>query len=171
MNKGLSSMNKGVSPLIATVLLIAFTIAVGGIISVWLTSFTTTTTQTVGKQSEAQIICGTGGIQLSNVGFCSPILSGYITNTGSISLGNLTFTVLYNDNTREMFYANYNVNNSGFVSNQSSCCGSLTMLPGEKYWFNFTIRASNYKILRVVTNCTTITDEVDNSKNEITKIC
>jgi flagellin-like protein len=160
-------MNKGVSPLIATVLLIAFTIAVGGIISVWLTSFTTTTTQTVGQQSQTQIVCGTGGIQLSNVGYCSPYITGYVSNTGSISLGNITFTVLYADTTREMFYTQYN----STVMKLSTCCGNFTMLPGEKYWFNFSISKSNYQILRVVTNCTTITDEVDNSKNEITKIC
>jgi len=167
MNKELSGMNKGVSPLIATVLLIAFTIAVGGIISVWLTSFTTTTTQTVGKQSETQILCGTGGIQLSNVGYCSSYITGYITNTGSISLGSITFTVLYSNASREMFYANY----SGGAVSRVSSNGSLMMLPGEKYWFNFSIGGSNYQILRVVTNCTTITDEVDNSNNEITKIC
>ena len=167
MNKG-TSMNKGVSPLIATVLLIAFTIAVGGIISVWLTSFTTTTTQTVGKQSEAQIICGTGGIQLSNVGFCSPNITGYVSNTGSISLGNITFTVLYTNTSREMFYTQYN---GGSISKLSSCCGNLTMLPGEKYWFNFSIGGSNYEIIRVVTNCTTITDEVEKSKSEITNTC
>jgi len=43
---------KGISPMIATVLLLAFTIAVGGIISVWLTGMTRT--QTAGVTTAAQ---------------------------------------------------------------------------------------------------------------------
>ena len=48
---------KGISPLIAIVLLIGFTVAVGGILSVWLTSLTTTTTNIVGTAGEKQIKC------------------------------------------------------------------------------------------------------------------
>jgi len=43
---------KGISPMVATVLLLAFTIAVGGIISVWLTGMTRT--QTAGVTTSAQ---------------------------------------------------------------------------------------------------------------------
>jgi flagellin-like protein len=48
---------KGISAMIATVLLIAFTIAIGGIVSVWLTGLTTTQTQQVSNQSSAQAKC------------------------------------------------------------------------------------------------------------------
>ncbi|MEM5879443.1 MAG: archaellin/type IV pilin N-terminal domain-containing protein [Candidatus Aenigmatarchaeota archaeon] len=40
--------SKAVSPMIATILLIAFTVAVGGIISIWLTGFTRTQTAAAG---------------------------------------------------------------------------------------------------------------------------
>ncbi|MGC9059300.1 MAG: archaellin/type IV pilin N-terminal domain-containing protein [Candidatus Aenigmatarchaeota archaeon] len=40
-------MKKAISPMVATVLLIGFTIAVGAILSVWFTSFTRTQTATV----------------------------------------------------------------------------------------------------------------------------
>jgi len=43
---------KGISPMVATVLLLAFTVAVGGIISVWLTGMTRT--QTAGVTTAAQ---------------------------------------------------------------------------------------------------------------------
>lgn len=42
---------KGVSPLVASVLLIAFTIAVAGLYSGWITSFTKKTNEEVEEQS------------------------------------------------------------------------------------------------------------------------
>jgi len=48
---------KGISPLIAAVLLIAFTVAVGGIIAVWVTSFTKTTTTNVGVSTRGATAC------------------------------------------------------------------------------------------------------------------
>ncbi|MBS3055183.1 MAG: hypothetical protein J4452_01690 [Candidatus Aenigmarchaeota archaeon] len=48
---------KGISPMIAIVLLIAFTVAIGGIMSVWLTGLTNTQTQQVSNQSAAQAKC------------------------------------------------------------------------------------------------------------------
>ena len=48
---------KGISPMIALVLLIAFTIAVGGILSLLLTSYTTTATGAVETASTNQTKC------------------------------------------------------------------------------------------------------------------
>ncbi|MEM5829793.1 MAG: archaellin/type IV pilin N-terminal domain-containing protein [Candidatus Aenigmatarchaeota archaeon] len=48
---------KAISPMIATILLIAFTVAVGGIISVWLTGYTRTTGAAVSGATEDQIKC------------------------------------------------------------------------------------------------------------------
>jgi len=49
--------SKGISPMIAVVLLVAFTVAVGGILSLWLTSYTTTTGESVGNATTDQIKC------------------------------------------------------------------------------------------------------------------
>lgn len=49
--------SKGISPMIAVVLLIAFTVAVGGIMSVWMTSFTTSTTGNVDTAATNQTKC------------------------------------------------------------------------------------------------------------------
>jgi flagellin-like protein len=49
--------SKAISPMIATILLIAFTVAVGGIISVWLTGYTRTTGAAVSGITENQTIC------------------------------------------------------------------------------------------------------------------
>jgi len=50
-------MRKGVSPLIAGVLLIAFTLAVAAIVSGWLTAMTRTETQTIETGMRQQINC------------------------------------------------------------------------------------------------------------------
>ena len=48
---------KGISPMLATILLVAFTVAVGGLISVWMTSFTRTTQSNVESASLNQTKC------------------------------------------------------------------------------------------------------------------
>ncbi|MFH0710956.1 MAG: hypothetical protein V1944_00060 [Candidatus Aenigmatarchaeota archaeon] len=48
---------KGISAMIATVLLIAFTVAIGGVMSIWLTGLTSTQQQQVSNQSSAQVKC------------------------------------------------------------------------------------------------------------------
>ena len=58
---------KGISPLIAAVLLIAFTVAVGGIISLWLTSFSKTTTSAVQTSTEKQVKCASTVLEITSV--------------------------------------------------------------------------------------------------------
>ncbi len=48
---------KAISPLIATILLIAFTIGVGGLVSIFITGLTTTSTGVTSNQSEALTKC------------------------------------------------------------------------------------------------------------------
>ena len=71
---------KGISPMIATVLLLAFTIAVGGIISVWLTGMTRT--QTAGVTTAAQ--CASTRLDVS----------ASITSAGAASNAQVTYTNL-----------------------------------------------------------------------------
>jgi len=58
---------KGVSPFIATILLIAFTVAVGGIISLFLTSFTKTETGTAESIGTNVTKCGGISIDILSV--------------------------------------------------------------------------------------------------------
>ena len=53
--------------MIATVLLIAFTVAVGGILSMWLTGLTTTTTSSVENTTTDQIKCASTWINVISV--------------------------------------------------------------------------------------------------------
>jgi len=144
---------KGISPLIATILLIAFTVAVAGLISTWLLGFTSQTTSTVSSQANIEVVCNSGAISLGDLSYCSSTgrLAGKISNTGTISLGNFSLIVLYNNASSEIFYLN---NAGGTISASTSCCANMTMLAGQIYIFNFTIGGSNYDRIRATTNCT-----------------
>jgi flagellin-like protein len=95
---------KGISPLIASVLLIAFTVAVAGLISSWLMSFTKTTSETVTQQSNIQLSCSYGGIGLSNLKYAGSTcfcMNGTIENTQTVSLGNITIQIIYINKTTD----------------------------------------------------------------------
>ncbi len=49
---------KGISPLIASVLLVGFTMAVAAVLVVWITGFTQQQTTVVGQRGENQVKCG-----------------------------------------------------------------------------------------------------------------
>ena len=67
---------KAISPMIAVILLIAFTVAIGGILSVWLTSVTQTQTSTAGSYAEKVAKCAGVSLNIENI---TPITSNQIT--------------------------------------------------------------------------------------------
>lgn len=94
---------KGISPLVATVLLIAFTIAVGGILSVWLGSFTKTQTTIVESSSDAQVKCALSALVVKEVKYhCSsdPRYANVtvVYETGTEQLSNITISVFSGGN-------------------------------------------------------------------------
>ncbi len=90
---------KGISPLISVVLLIAFTIAVGGILSVWLTTLSTTQTEETGERFEKQTACSMSRLKIEEVKFNGGA-SGDIANVtvhydhGTENLYNFTITFI-----------------------------------------------------------------------------
>ena len=58
---------KAISPMVAVVLLIAFTIGVGGLVSIFATSLTTTSTGIASNQSEALTRCAGAWIDVHSV--------------------------------------------------------------------------------------------------------
>lgn len=88
---------KGISPLIATVLLIAFVVAVGGLLSVWLSSLTSSQTETVEAGGDALAKCATTNIIIEQVKYASsgtpPLVNITVSSIGSQVLKNLTMTV------------------------------------------------------------------------------
>jgi flagellin-like protein len=98
---------KGISPLIAAVLLIAFTVAIGGVVSLFFTSFTKQTTSGVSSQGQALISC-TGSaptVDLVRYGSSSFMLVNVTyTNPGSITLQNVViYTTLSNSSTNTTY--------------------------------------------------------------------
>lgn len=170
MRKKLEKMRKAISSLIATVLLIAFTVSVASIISVWLTGFTRSTTSTVSSQAEMDITCNNAQIALSTLKYCSSnsYLSGDVSNSGTVALGNVSLQILYSNGTQHpKLYLSLL---GGAISSSTSCCGNLTLTTAEKYRFNISGINSNYDKIRVITNCTSrATDEA--SSSDVTLSC
>jgi flagellin-like protein len=100
---------KGISPLIATILLIAFTVAVGGIVSLWITGYSKTQTTQISQTSQDQIQCYNSVLSIKSVDWDAPILRvtmGY--DSGSLTL--------YNPVVDSACGAISNTNSSTFVS-------------------------------------------------------
>lgn len=72
---------KGISSIIAAVLLIAFTVAVAGIVSVWSTTMTTSQTKTITNQSAGQTVCNPS-IVIDQV---------YVPSSGTSNFVNVTY--------------------------------------------------------------------------------
>jgi flagellin-like protein len=133
-------MKKGISPLIAEVLLIGFTVAVASIVILWATSFTKTSTKTISSQAETQMACTYAGIDFyGSVTYNSTlgILFGYLRNTGNVPLGNISFQVLYDNGTIQNF--------QNYLSE---------ILPTNVASFSLTGISSNLNMIYVSTNCT-----------------
>jgi len=58
---------KGISPLVAAVLLIAFTVAIATIVMGWMGTFTRSTTETITNRTDLAIDCASAGINIEDV--------------------------------------------------------------------------------------------------------
>ncbi len=95
-NVSFRTQRKGVSPLIAAVLLIAFTMAVAAILTAWVTTFTQEQTETVGEQSEQVIECSYATLSVFDATWDndSEQMQVTVANTGNIDFRNVTVIVL-----------------------------------------------------------------------------
>lgn len=88
---------KGISPLIAAVLLIAFTMAVAAILTAWVTSFTQDTTGQVGNESERLVSCSFASIDIYDAVLSGSTLTVNVANTGTRDLNNVTLVLFHDD--------------------------------------------------------------------------
>ncbi len=148
---------KGLSPLVATVLLIAFTVGVGGIISVWISGFTQTSSKIVSKEGETQIICSNGNIEVTTLRYCNNNMSGIIKNNGRITLGNITLQVIATNNSQ----VNIRLNDSSGGSGGEY----LALKAGQIFSFNQTLTGvgSSYDKIWAYTNCSSVNDLAEKS--------
>ncbi|MCJ7479212.1 MAG: hypothetical protein MUP63_03495 [Candidatus Nanohaloarchaeota archaeon QJJ-7] len=90
----MNAERKGVSPLIAAVLLIAFTMAVAAILTAWVTTFTQEQTEQLGNQSEKQIDCSFAQLEIFDTNPDTTWVSVAVTNTGTVDFNNTTVTTI-----------------------------------------------------------------------------
>jgi flagellin-like protein len=97
---------KGISPLIASVLLIAFTMAIAGIMATWATTFTRQKMDVSSQDAEC-----IGAIDLGSVEFDNTTLSLKIRNVALINLTNVKAYVEYTNKADSKQYAlkDYNI--------------------------------------------------------------
>lgn len=110
---------KGISPIVATVLLVAFAVAVAGIVSVWSTTLTTTQTKIIANQSKGQTVC-TLAITIDEV-LVPSFGSDKFLNVTYHNVGDQTITSVYVDirnssaiNTTKV--SNLNAGDTAFIS-------------------------------------------------------
>ena len=113
-------MKKGLSPLVATVLLIAFTLSIAGLIGGWLTSLTKSQTSTIEQGSTTLINCTSALIDITDV-VCS--------NSSQqlrIAIANLGDVELYD------FSAFASINNTLYTNNTGGPNSTNTLRPGQQ---------------------------------------
>lgn len=140
---------KGISPLVATVLLIGITVGIAGIIGYWISSFTQTSTKITAAQGELQILCSNAAVDLSSLKYCNNNISGIIKNNGRITIGNITLQVVFS-----------NASQISLALNDSSGI-YLALRPGQLASFNQSIGATSsgqYSNIYLYTNCSGVVD-------------
>ena len=144
----LVAREKAISDMIGTVLLIAFTVAVGGIISIWITGFTTQSTETVTSQSNNALYCAYAGMSVSSLNYCGGYFSGIVTNTNLKDIGNITLQIIYGNSSSQMFKLN-----------TSAGGAAMALTPRQLDSFNISIGGSNYNKIHFYSNCSNVYDD------------
>lgn len=154
---------KGISPFIATVLILSLTIGVGVLVGPWAYNLFKSQTSTVAQESETAIECKYGGIRIDDssvkclLSGSSDMLNFTLENTGSVDLYNFTCEIYLNG-----FVYEYGVNNS--INNQTFTA-STALKPAQKRTVavNITdnLAAVNPEWIRIrIPRCPTVDDKV-----------
>ena len=81
---------KGISPLIASVLLIAFTVAIATLIMGWFSTITRSTTTTVGNKTSESVACSSAQISIEDIYIRQSLFANVtviVKNTGYATIG------------------------------------------------------------------------------------
>ena len=88
---------KGLSPLVATIMLIAFAVAVGSLLAIWLTGFASSTTEFTSEQGNKVTQCAGARLKVESVSASGIIYSNPSTKT-------ITSITVYDGNGRNLTY-------------------------------------------------------------------
>ena len=142
---------KGVSPLIATVLLIAVTMTIAGVVAMWSSTFTSGKIAET-EQNVSKICIG------ANMKISEAVISN---NVGYFKIENIGTTVLSGFNAY-LYYSNPALDEEldptkCFVVGTSTTLANLTIHPGGVYTINFTNSSGSPQRIRVsAVNCPTV---------------
>lgn len=120
---------KGLSPIIAIVLIIGFTVAVAAVVSIWLITLTKTQTSVIGEQTEKQVKCIGSSLIIKEVKYNSTATGTCSVNvtvayeTGTEILANMTVEISAKGTTvRSTSTASVSLGESKSFTNSSAIC-------------------------------------------------
>jgi len=114
-------MKKGITPLLATVILIALTLAVAALLGSWFTSVTRMQTEIIEEDIRAQVNCSAALLEITDV-IC----------TGSNDNIKVTITNLGNDIALYNFSTLVTVNNTYYLNSTGGPNSTNPLNPGEQ---------------------------------------
>lgn len=92
MKQRIKVNKKGISPLIATVLLIGFAVALAAVVMTWGLDFIRSTTDNVGKRTDEALKCATKlDFEITDVDCASNTVT--VANNGDVNISSMTFRV------------------------------------------------------------------------------
>lgn len=149
---------KGISPLIATVLLIAFTITIAGLIMSFFLGFLGTQQTSTTEKSTIAMKCAYGKLKINSASYngTSALLKIRITNedqsTQDQSLNNITFSAITQDGSTNIYGATCN-------------CADEALYPGEtKFYSNSSVAGGcNITAVYVSSSCSNAKDSITSS--------
>jgi flagellin-like protein len=147
-------MLKGVSPVIAVVLLIALVSGLAGIIYAWSRGMVVLTTERVRKEMEVRAECLYASIDLFGLRYCEPWFIGFIQNTGAAKLNEFRFQVIFKNLSLKFVPL-------CFAENRVLSCAeaNASARPGEIFPFNLSLEP-NYDLIKLLTDCPDVSKEV-----------
>ncbi len=151
-------MNKGISPLIATIILVSIVFSIIGISLPLINDFIIEETTSLNNFSDNSIKCSFGSIQIKNFSFENSKFIGIIENKGNVILENIIFNVVYEDKTVENIHIC--LNNSTLIKCSDS---NLKLNVSDKILFNILSNKDQYNYIKISTNCPNVNYIIENN--------
>lgn len=130
---------KGISPIIASVLLLAVTLSIMGIFSGWAPQLVQSVTEDTSNSTNQRLNCNDAGLGFESASFSGSNLDVAIRNTGTYDLGNVIIAAYYSNDSLAAQDTGNTVNGGqltsismsvsskpGYLEAYSQECGSVT---------------------------------------------
>ena len=166
----MSKSKKGISPLIATVLILGLTVVLAALVAMWSTQFTKDTTKSVTESAEIQTRCARD-VRLDIKSACNAgggIYKIVLENNGNQAIFGLKVRLFQNDNTVDSKSVNPNPNPLPAFGVQQITIPATTILAAVKrieILPSIAISANNY------VTCPSMTSYGETTGTDITTAC